>query len=610
MNMNCNTPPENHGRGLNSIRVRFALMAVVTGILSCGLFAYVAIRAGASDIEGVGLLLMYAAAAAAVLLPAIAFYFASGMLVSKLEQLTQAAHEIASGELDTEIDVECQCDVGGLANSMRGMLQTLRSNLEENTNLAHFDQVSGLPNRLHLVDCLRERVVKAQTGNHTCGSIFFLDLNGFKKVNDSFGHEVGDRLLRAVSERLLGATQDGTIQSNRVNALDPELGCQAMVLARFGGDEFVMHVPDKVLTRDLTRIAEQIRFALGQPFDIDGRCITVGSSIGIARYPADADDGDTLLRNADLAMYAAKAAGANGFAFFEEGLLSAAIEHRELEVDLKRAIHSAQLEVYYQPKIDVATEAVCGAEALVRWNHPNRGLLGPVCFIEIAECTGMIVELGNHVLEKAIAQCAQFARQGQPLQVAINVSLAQLERPDFSTRVRELIRAAGAPPEFVTLEITESIASANLKGIRQQITPLRAMGVKFSIDDFGTGYSNLAKLLDLRFDELKIDRSLIQRINENRQHREAVRMIVALGESMGCKVLAEGIETPEQFDMVRKLGCDEVQGYMFAKPMPIVEWRRWEMNWRNRNRANREALTSATEVSLSATATQLLQRSA
>jgi EAL domain-containing protein (putative c-di-GMP-specific phosphodiesterase class I) len=336
----------------------------------------------------------------------------------------------------------------------------------------------------------------------------------------------------------------------------------------------------------------------------------VGSSIGIGRYSADAGDGEALLRNADLAMYSAKAAGADGFAFFEEGLLETAVVHRELETDLKRAIQSGQLEVFYQPKIDVETEAVCGAEALVRWNHPSRGLLGPVCFIEIAECTGMIVELGNHVLEKAIAQCAQFAMQGQPLHIAINVSLAQLERPDFASRVRELIRAAGAPPEFVTLEITESIASANLKGIRQQITPLRAMGVKFSIDDFGTGYSNLAKLLDLRFDELKIDRSLIQRINENRQHREVVRMIVALGERMGCKVLAEGIETPEQFELVRELGCDEVQGYMFAKPMPIAEWRRWELHWRLRNRTDLKEPAPVPKTSLIESTMPLLQRSA
>jgi GGDEF domain-containing protein len=270
MNMNCDTALENQGRGLNSIRVRFALMAVVTSCLSCGLFAYIVIRTGASGVEGAGLLLINGAGAAVVLLPGVAFYFASGMLAAKLDRLTHAAHKIASGELDTVIDVQCQCDVGALASSMRSMLQTLRSSLEENTNLAHFDQVSGLPNRLHLVKCPKERVARARSDNQVRGSILFLDLNGFKKVNDSFGHDVGDQLLRAVSVRLLNATHAGTIESNRLAAMDPERGCQEMVLALFGGDEFVLHVPGKVLTKQLAQIIEQIRFALGQPFDIYG----------------------------------------------------------------------------------------------------------------------------------------------------------------------------------------------------------------------------------------------------------------------------------------------------------------------------------------------------
>ena len=589
----CLPPGQTYGTGMNSLRVRFSLMVLVLGALSAGALIYAAQYFTGSPF-GPAFWPVVFVAGVMVGVSVLGIYAASGMLASQIRALSESAEKIAAGELDTSVDVECQCDVGGLANSMRQMLVTMRSNLEHTTHLAHFDQVTGLPNRLHLSECLSRRVAMSKTDPGCIGSILYMDLNGFKRVNDTFGHGAGDKLLRAVSERILTVSHMASVENNKVTAMDPELGCRNPVLARFGGDEFILHIPGKVLSRELARECGKIIRALEQPFDIDGRLVTVGTSIGVSSYPADADEGEALVRNADLAMYVAKQDARDHYSFFESSLLSDAVEHRALEQDLKTAIGAGELEVYYQPKIDVSSMELSGAEALVRWNHPTRGLLGPGNFIDIAESTGMIVDLGDFVLQQSIRQCAAFARQGKQIKVAINVSLAQLERDNFARRVAELIEQERAPAASIILEITESIASMNLKRIQLQMRPLRVMGVRFSIDDFGTGYSNLAKLLNLRFDELKIDRSLVTNINFNPQHRAAVRMIVGLAHNMGCQVLAEGIETSEQFDMIRELGCGEVQGFLFAKPMPIGELQKWEGQW-VRSNAARGSLSPALE---------------
>jgi predicted signal transduction protein with EAL and GGDEF domain len=567
-----------YGAGMNSLQVRFALMVLVLGgILAIGLISAVHVLAP-SALTG-NLTAISAVAISLVLFSSAAIYGVSGMLAGQIRELSDIAEQIADGELETEITIECKCDIGGLAISMRKMLSTLRTNLAEITSLAHFDQVTGLPNRLHLTKCLGQRVAQSLASPACSGAILYLDLNGFKQVNDNFGHEAGDKLLAAVSERIIAAASNCSIEENKANALDPERGCKVPVLARFGGDEFILHLPGTISSRELANASEKILAALAQPFNIDGRMVAVGTSIGISRYPADAKDGETLIRNADLAMYAAKQAGKGTYSFFEPGYLEESVAHQELERDLKAAIRAGELEVYYQPKISLSDMEYCGAEALVRWNHPQRGLLGPGSFIEIAESTGIICDLGEFVLRESVRQCAEFARQGKPATIAINVSLAQLQRENFGKFVEAAIRQSGAPPDKIILEITESIASIDIQKIQTQMRPLRALGVRFSIDDFGTGYSNLAKLLNLRFDELKIDRSLISNIKFNRQHREAVRMIVELGSNMGCKVLAEGIETEEQLEAVRTLGCASAQGFLFAKPLCVRDFTKWAAAW-------------------------------
>ena len=557
------------GVGINSVRVRFTLMTVVLSSVAIGTGVW---ATGALHFS-------FKVAAISVLVIAISaliMFAAASKLRLQIKELTEKAEQIAAGALDTEVVVNCRCDVGGLAFSMQQMLSTLRSNLTEITNLAHFDQVTGLPNRRHLTNCLNYRVSSTSQNTKICGSILYLDLNGFKQVNDTFGHSVGDELLKAAAGRILNAAINKSIQENTCDAMDRERGCKSAVLARFGGDEFILHVPNVVSTSELNDISNKIFLALSEAFDIDGRIVHISTSIGIARYPADAKDGESLLRNADLAMYAAKHSPQGKHVFFEASLLQCAAQQRAIEVELKKAIHYNELVVFYQPKIEVSSERVVGVEALVRWKHPTKGLLGPASFIEIAENTGLIIDLGMYVTEAAIIDCAKFYKNGAPIGVSINLSLAQLEQESFSDQVKQMLLKHGAPPELITLEITESVASINLSRVQAQIQPLRELGIKFAIDDFGTGYSNLAKLLGLKFDELKIDRSLIKNIGTNQQHRAVVQMICDLARNMESRVLAEGIETIDQFAIIKQLGCDEVQGFMFAKPMPVDQLREWE----------------------------------
>ena len=569
----------------NRIPVRFAILFGMLGAFSAGAYFF-ALRVYAPD-AAAGVPFIAVAIYAMALMGGVGVtYTMSNILSRRIEELTDAAAQIADGNLDTEVELECSCAVGGLAESMRKMVGKLRGNFESIQDLALFDPVSGLPNRNHLLRCLGSRLSGEKGIPCPTGALLYLDLNGFKKVNDTFGHAIGDKLLRAVAVRLLEGALDSSVEANKARALDPAQGCQFPVLARFGGDEFIIHIPDLLAIRDLGRMADRIRLLLTQPFDIDGRAVSVGTAIGLTRYPLDGSDADVLVRNADLAMYAAKNSGSSKIGVFEASMVRSATERRELERELKRAIRAGQLEVYYQPKVVADTEQLIGVEALVRWNHPDRGLLGPGTFIEIAELTGLIVELGNAVMDMAIQQCAAFARQGAPLNVAINVSLAQLEQEDFADAVLAMIAKHGAPSEYVTLEITETVASVNLRVVRDQMRTLRNAGIKFAIDDFGTGYSNLSQMLTLRFDELKIDRSLISDISANAQNRSIVEMIVAMAKNIGCRVLAEGVETRDQLECMRSIGCDEIQGFLFAKPMPVERLRAWRSGWASTHRAD------------------------
>lgn len=569
----CADRPKTFGRGLNAINLRF-------GVLFLVLTLCITLVAGAANLifppmDAIISIPAMSITIAAILIGGMIICILAGKLGERINALTRSAALIAQGNLDTNIDIECACEVGGLADEMRAMQAKLHANFEEMNDLALFDRSTSLPNRRFLMQCLSDRMAQKESELIASGALLYINLNGFKKINDTHGHATGDQLLRACAERILTGALNASIESNRRNAKDRARAGVFPILARFGGDEFAVHVPDSVMVRDLGRVADRVGYLLEQPFQINERCITVSSAIGVSRYPVDGVDADTILRNAGIAMRSAKKLKSRPVRIYGEAMLQEIAATQELESEMREAIELNQFEVYYQPKFAAASETMIGVEALVRWKHPHRGLLAPDAFIELAEVTGLIGELGSIVTKAAVRQCAIFARDRTPIDVAINVSLAQFERDNFAESVLDLIRKFNAPPECLTFEITESLACANVSSIRRQMNKLRLVGVKFAIDDFGTGYSNFAQMLALRFDELKIDRSLISNVCTDTQHAAAVRTIVALGKAIGCRVLAEGVETREQLTRIKALGCDELQGFLFAKPMQIEEFRQW-----------------------------------
>ncbi len=423
-------------------------------------------------------------------------------------------------------------------------------------HLAYHDPLTGLPNRLMFVDHLARAIERAAAHGNAL-AVLFLDLDRFKFVNDTLGHEAGDRLLNTMAERLRGC----------VRADD--------CVARLGGDEFTVlleHLPRPGVAAS---IAQNICRTLSAPLTIDGQEIVVSVSIGISVHPADGDDVSTLLRHADTAMYRAKQDG-SGFCYYEATMESAVSDRLKLENTLRRALERDEITVFYQPVHDAASGKMMSVEALMRWMHPERGIVSPVEFIPVAEETGLILSLGEHVLRTACRQARAWIDSGMPdLHVAVNLSAKQLEQRGLLDIVRSALDESGLPPSALTLEITESVLMQRAHEPRGVLERLRGLGVRIAIDDFGTGYSSLAYLKQLPADVLKVDRSFIQDITDDVDAEAIVTGIVALAHSLRMQVIAEGVETTAQQAMLRRLGCDLLQGFLYSRPLPaeVIETR-------------------------------------
>ncbi len=414
---------------------------------------------------------------------------------------------------------------------------------------AMHDLLTGLPNRRLVEDRLAQEIRRA-CRDHTQVALFYIDLDRFKLVNDTLGHVLGDALLRQVAYRL----------HNCKRAAD--------TLARLGGDEFLLLavVPDQAAAR---AIAERLADAFARHFHVRGHDLFIGASIGISLYPSDGTDITTLQRNADSAMYAAKRRGLHSFQFFSPELGAAALERLQLENDLRRAIDRGEFELHYQPLFDLKTNRVVAYEALLRWHHPERGLVPPSKFIPIAEETGLIIRIGRWVLEQACRMAMLRLQHGlEPVRFGVNVSVFQFAQPDFVTGVADVLRASGMDPHWLELEVTESIFMQDVADSARKITELRQSGISISIDDFGTGYSSFSYLQRLPIDALKIDRSFVQDIGTLPNVISLLRAMASLAKSLGMRVVVEGIETEEQLRAVREIGCDEAQGYLFGMPAP------------------------------------------
>lgn len=425
-----------------------------------------------------------------------------------------------------------------------------RRSEQQVSRLAHYDSLTGLANRVQMSHAL-EQILAAPSGRERACAVLMLDLDRFKHVNDTLGHPAGDALLQQVAQRL-------------ERAIGQEGRC-----GRLGGDEFQVIVPGHQSRGTLGYMAQEIIASLSQPYSIEGQSVVIGASVGIALAPEHGSTSDELIRNVDLALYAAKDSGRGVFRFYAEDLHAAAEERAELEQDLREAIAKGELELYYQPVVYAANEKIVGFEALMRWNHPKRGWLSPAKFVPVAEDAGLIDRLGQWALRTA---CADLARWPRSIRCAVNVSALQFANPELPTIVANALAHSGVAPSRLELEITESVFLNDSAGTEAMFRALKRVGVRLALDDFGTGYSSLGYLKKAPFDKIKIDRSFVQGATEEGSRNGAIiASITSLAEALHMDTTAEGVETLDELELVRLLGCSHVQGYIYFKPMNAAD---------------------------------------
>jgi len=422
---------------------------------------------------------------------------------------------------------------------------------------AFHDALTGLPNRLLLQDRLGHAIEVARREQAQV-AVMFIDLDRFKVVNDSLGHDIGDMLLVQITQRLTECLR------------------KSDTIARLGGDEFVVVVSDFQGIGEVSDVAEKIIVTVALPMTLKGHEVQVGASIGIALFPQDGDDVTVLMKDADTAMYRSKAAGRNTFRFFDAEMDGAAVERLKLEAALRHALDNGEFELYYQPKVDLASGKISGAEALIRWNSPERGQVAPDIFIPLAEETGLIVGIGDWVIDQACQQLADWSRRGAPpVKVAVNVSARQFLDPAFAEKVSALLSHYQLEPSLLEVELTESTVMSDPERAVAQFLHLREAGISVSVDDFGTGYSSLAYLKRLPLDTIKIDRSFIHGVDSESDNAAIVRAIIGLGGALGMSTIAEGVETLEEEQHLQAAGCHNAQGYKYAKPLPAAQFEAW-----------------------------------
>jgi diguanylate cyclase (GGDEF)-like protein len=508
--------------------------------------------------------LMIALGALLIFLPLVALVVSRAL--SPMRKLIEAARAASSRNLDIRIDIRTGDELELLANAFNRMFARLEASVKRVHRLAYVDMITELPNRERFRKEVERVTREAAEGQE--GAVLFLDLDRFKRVNDSLGIGEGDRLLDAVARRLREAARGWDLAHG-------EGGSEPSMVARLGGDEFTVLLPQVRDPADAARLARRIIDSVRRPFEISGHQVFLGLSAGIALFPRDGDDPETLLRHADLAMAAAKRSGGNAYEYFEASMNRSAFERLVLENELREAVRDDQLVVFYQPKISFADGSISGSEALVRWRHPTAGMLAPGAFIQAAEECGLIGEIGDWVLRRACRDAQALRATGLSKPVAVNVSAMQFESENFARSVIEALEESGLPPELLELELTESTAMRDPERVIAQIAPLREMGVTFAIDDFGTGHSSLSYLTRMPFDVFKIDQSFVRNMMDDEHARIVVETILAMARSLKLKTVAEGVETPEQYAALRDLGATLAQGYLFARPMPLDEFERY-----------------------------------
>ncbi len=416
--------------------------------------------------------------------------------------------------------------------------------------MAHHDALTGLPNRILSKERTQQAIAYAKSKNSKM-AFLFIDLDGFKNINDSMGHSAGDTMLKIVAQRLR------------------EIVKVSDTISRQGGDEFLITLSDVNDRSDIIVVADRLLEKLDESFYINEQILSTSASIGIAVYPENGDTFESLLQNADAAMYAAKASGKNAYSFYTKQMSNNLIKQFKIQNDLKSALENNEFILHYQPQIDLATNQITGAEALIRWNHPQLGMVPPLNFIPIAESSGMIVSIGEWVIMEACRQASLWHKQGWEITIAVNISAVQFKRGNLEEVVKNTLRLSGLHPQFLELELTESILIHDSENILLAVHALKALGIKLSIDDFGTGYSSLSYLKRFAVDKLKIDQSFVRDILRDQEDAAIVQTIIQMAKNLNLKTIAEGVEDKNVLAVIESYGCDEVQGYHFAKSRSV-----------------------------------------
>jgi diguanylate cyclase (GGDEF)-like protein len=521
-----------------------------------------------------------------VVIAVIATLLLTRRLVAPMRRLMRAARAVGSGRLDIYVPAGSSDEMGLLTHTFNHMTQRLAESqsevasyqrtLEEKVaqrtrelevatahayKLAQHDILTGLPNRSLLNQRLKQILAQAQRDGTHVGCLF-LDFDHFKRINDTLGHDAGDQLLQAIAQRLTSAVRESD------------------TVARLGGDEFVVILPGldpEPATFEVMTVLTRVRDAFQAPFRLADQTPTLTCSIGVAVYPVDAQDGVGLIKQADTAMYAAKEAGRNAYRFFTADMNARVQLRLQLETDMRRGLMDDEFFLVYQPQIEMQTGRCCGVEALLRWRDPERGIIAPAEFIPVAEESGMIQALGARVLRDACRQVVHWHRMDMPLRLSVNLSVQQLQHDSWLSVVEEALSSSGLAARHLDLEITESVIITHPEKAVATLVRLKQMGVSITVDDFGTGYSSLSYLARLPIQGVKVDQRFVHGLDKNANDEAITQAIIALSHSLGLRCIAEGVETPAQFNFLKAHGCEEAQGYLIAHPMQAPDLRAW---WR------------------------------
>ena len=488
-----------------------------------------------------------------------------------LSALSERLLAVEDGDLVSPAPSSVHRNMPKLAAAVDSLFAEVRASIENAHALGMYDPVTSLPNRLHFRSEADKLISEVVDGDRS--AMLFVDLDRFKMVNDSLGHARGDQLLIMVANRLrvvVNAEFTGTARTRPL-------------LARLAGDEFTIFFPEIESVAEIERVARRIVLAISEPFELCSHSVDIGASIGVAVSPDHGTSIEALMRAADIAMYRAKSVGGGQHCLFDADLASEHQQKIDTEKALTEAVQRGEFELAFQPQMSLVTGEVTGAEALLRWHHPRDGLRLPATFIPVAERTGLISEVGEWVTAEVAATLASWQRDGFDGRLAFNISPRQVERPDFFVKLRQFFADAGVPLSLTELEFTESAAMEVSASVLEEIGALRRDGARIAIDDFGTGYSNIARLRSMPLDRVKLDPSLIADIETSEKARVIVQAVIQLIKGVDCEIVAEAVETVAQADILRAMGCDIVQGFVFAEPMFEEEFRAWTSNARGRD---------------------------